>query len=45
MIENKENISCYDQRLIFAGRELEDNKTANQSNIKNKSVLILILKK
>jgi len=45
MIQFKENISSYDQRLIFAGKELEDNKTAEASKIKNQSILILVLKK
>jgi ubiquitin-like protein Nedd8 len=45
MIQDKVNIPFYEQRLIHSGKELEDNKTAEASKIKNQDILILVLRK
>ena len=44
-IKFKEGIPPELQLLFFNGKQLEDNKTLKDYNIKNKSILLLVLKK
>ena len=44
-IQNKENIPLEQQRIIYGGKELEDNKTLNDYNVYRESTLHLVLRK
>ncbi|MCI83436.1 ubiquitin, partial [Trifolium medium] len=43
-ILNKEGIPCKDQRLIFSGKQLEENQTLADYNITEKSTIHLVLR-
>ncbi len=43
-IQDKEGINAGEQRLVFAGKNLEDNKTVADYNIQSEQTLHLILR-
>jgi len=43
-IQNKEGIPFDKQRLIFSGKQLEDEKTLNNYDVRKESVLHLLLR-
>jgi ubiquitin len=42
-IQDKEGIDPFEQRLIYAGRQLEDDRLLTQSGIENQSTIHLVL--
>ena len=45
MIQEKENIDYYNQRLVFAGKELEDNEMIGSDAIAEEATLEVLFKR
>ncbi len=43
-INDKEGVPTQEQRLIFAGKQLDDNKTLQEYGVKNDSTIHLVLR-